>query len=35
MSLFNCGVPRSEAEMMVRRKEAFEKELFNNFGGNG
>jgi hypothetical protein len=43
MSLFNCGVPRSEAELMVRyevgmfnqRKEAFEKELFKNFGGSG
>jgi hypothetical protein len=43
MSLFNCGVPRSEAELMVRyeigmfnqRKEAFEKELFKNFRGNG
>jgi hypothetical protein len=43
MSLFNCGVPRAEAELMVRyevgkfnqRKEAFEKELFKNFGGNG
>jgi hypothetical protein len=43
MSLFNCGVFRSEAELMVRyeigmfnqRKEAFEKELFKNFGGNG
>jgi hypothetical protein len=43
MSLFNCGVPRSEAELMVRyevgmfnqRKEALEKELFKNFGGNG
>jgi hypothetical protein len=43
MSLFNCGVPLSEAELMVRyevavfnqRKEAFEKELFKNFRGNG
>jgi hypothetical protein len=43
MSLFNCGVPRSEAELMVRyegcmfnqRKEVFEKELSKNFGGNG
>jgi hypothetical protein len=43
MSLFSCGVPRSEAELMVRyevgmfnqRKEAFEKELFKNFGGTG
>jgi hypothetical protein len=43
MSLFNCGVPRAEAELMVRyevgkfnqRKEAFEKELFKNFRGNG
>jgi hypothetical protein len=42
MSWFNCGVPRLEAELMVRyevgmfnqRKEAFEKELFKNFGGN-
>jgi hypothetical protein len=43
MSLFNCGVPRSEAELTVRyevgmfnqRKKAFEKELFKNFRGNG
>jgi hypothetical protein len=43
MSLFNCGVPRAEAEQMVKnevgkfnqRKEAFEKELFKNFGGKG
>jgi hypothetical protein len=43
MSLFNCGVPRAEAELMVRyevgmfnlRKEAFETKLFKNFGGNG
>jgi hypothetical protein len=43
MSLFNCGVPRSEAGVMVRYevgmfnqwKEAFEKELFKNFRGNG
>jgi hypothetical protein len=36
-------MPWSEAELMVRyeigmfnlRKEAFEKELFKNFGGNG
>jgi hypothetical protein len=43
MSLFNCGVPRAEAKLMVRyevgmsnqRKEAFEKELFKNFGGKG
>jgi hypothetical protein len=35
MSLFNCGVPRSEAELVVRyevdmfnqRKEAFEKDF--------
>jgi hypothetical protein len=40
MSLFNCAVPRSKAELMVRyevgmfkkRKEAFEKELSKNFG---
>jgi hypothetical protein len=43
MSLLNCGVPRAEAELMVRyevgmfnqRKEAFEKDLFKNFGGKG
>jgi hypothetical protein len=43
MSLFNCGVPWSEAELMVRyevgmfnqQKEVYEKELLKNFGGNG
>jgi hypothetical protein len=43
MSLFNCGVPWSEAELMVgyevgifnQRKEAFEKELFKNLEAMG
>jgi hypothetical protein len=43
MILFNCEVPRSESELMVRyevdlftqRKEAFEKDLLKNFRGNG
>jgi hypothetical protein len=43
MSSFSCGVPRSQAELMVRyevgmsnqRKEVFEKELSKNFRSNG
>jgi hypothetical protein len=43
MSLLNCGVSRSESELMVGyevgmfnwRKEAFEKEFFKDFRGNG
>jgi hypothetical protein len=35
MSLFNCGVVRYEVGMFNQRKEAFEKELFKNFGGKG
>jgi hypothetical protein len=43
MNLLNCGVPRTEAELMIRykagrfnqQKEVFEKEIFKNIGGNG